>query len=500
YVFETEADGVTPLVHVVQVNETDDFLRGDLWGRTIQAASNVGISVWASGEVWVLIPEAHLMLPDGTVTGGTALGASFGTGNSPGVAMIGSNALPMFQPGLLTDDTPYDGKVLPALGPFPMKQDLTFVWFEGSTFSSVASSWQGALLHEMGHAFGLAHDYRNDNNFHGNLMFNGLRGIRGSLFPEKYPHDYTRLEYSSALILDVNHYFNSGKSVTSSPAVSHDDPGSVIPQQGLIRIAFKAFDDDSLSLAHLRYGGDAVAEIVLKGIEADTAFIVPYFAQGYSNSYTIAVHDKQGNTIYSSLEFNVPAGDNHGPFPFIRIDPPVPGLNQAITLNASQSYDLDHDQSSLLATWDVDNDGKFDTEPSTNKTVQHLYKSGGNYLIRLKLTDPAGAQVVSTPVSIKIPGEKKIAVESLTLIDAVKDEAVADLKDGMVINLSAWEGKTFSIRANTSPGEIERVEFNLKGPITHQQIEKISPYSLFGDNPQGNFIGRKLLPGEYALT
>ncbi len=57
FVFETEADGVTPLINVVHVAETDEYLRGDLWGRTQQAASNAGISLWAAGEVWVVIPE-----------------------------------------------------------------------------------------------------------------------------------------------------------------------------------------------------------------------------------------------------------------------------------------------------------------------------------------------------------------------------------------------------------------------------------------------------------
>jgi hypothetical protein len=500
FVFETEADGVTPLIHVVNVAETDEYLRGDVWGRTTQAAINAGISLWAEGEVWVVIPEAHLMLPDGTVTGGVALGASFGTGNSPGVSMIGSNALPLFRPDVITDDTSYDGKVLPALGPFPMKQDVTFAWFEGSTFSSIASSWLGALWHETGHAFGLAHDFRNDNNFHGNLMGNGLRGTRGSLFPEKYPQDYTRLEYASALILNVSHYFNSDKMVTPLPVLSFTNPGSVIPQQGLVHVSFKASDADSLSLAQLRYRGDMVAEIVLHGTETDTAFAVPYFAQGDINQYTIAVHDKQGNTTYTDVQFNVSAGNNQAPIPFIKIDPPVPGLNQPVVLNATQSYDADHDPSSILATWDVDNDGKFDTEPSTNKTVQYQYENPGNYLIRVKLTDPAGAQTISTAVSVKIPGEKKVAVESFTLIDAYKDEAVAELQTGMVIKQAAWEGKTFSVRANTSAGKIDRVEFNLMGPIAHEQIDKKPPYALFGDSPAGNFIGRELLPGEYALT
>jgi hypothetical protein len=502
FVYETEGDGVTPLIHVVHVAETDEYLRGnnDIWGRTTQAAINAGISLWAEGEVWVVIPEAHLMLPDGTVTGGVALGAGNGSGTSPGVSMIGSNALPLFRPDMITDDTPYDGKVLPAVGPYPMKQDVTFAWFEGSTFSSIASSWLGALWHETGHAFGLPHDFRNDNNFHGNLMGNGLRGTRGSLFPEKYPQDYTRLEYASALTLNVSHYFNSDKMVSYGPALSYTNPGSVIPQQGLVHISFQASDPDSLIFADLRYEGNMVAEILLNGINTGATFAVPYYTPGNINAYMIFVYDKQGNVTYTNAQFNVPAGNNQAPVPFIRIDPPVPGLNQPIVLNAAQSYDVDHDPSSMLATWDVNNDGVFDTEPSTNKLLQYQYENPGNYLIRVKLTDPAGAQTISTAVSVKIPGEKKVAVEGFTLIDADKDVAVAELKDGLVIKQTAWVGRTFSVRANTSPGMIDQVKFNLVGPITHEQIDKKSPYALFGDNPAGNFIGRELLPGDYTLT
>jgi hypothetical protein len=500
YTYETDADGVTPLIHVVQVAETDEYLRGDIWSRTMQAASNAGISLWAEGEVWVVIPETHVMLPDATVPGGVALGSGYGSGSSPGVSMIGSNALPLFRPEMMTDDTPYHGKVVPELGPYPLKQDVSFAWFEGTTFSSLASSWMGALWHETGHAFGLPHDFRNDNNFHGNLMGNGLRGTRGTLFPEKYPLDYTRLEYASALVLNVSHYFNRDKIVTYGTRVSTASPASVIPQQGLVHISFQASAPDGLSFAYLRHAGDMVAEIVLQGNEVDTAFAVPYFTPGVINQYTIAVYDKQGSITPSFVEFDVPSGNNHAPIPFIRIDPPVPVLNQSITLNATQSYDVDHNQATLLAAWDVNNDGRFDIEPSTNQVVQYHYENPGSYLIRLKLTDPLGAETISTAVSIKIPGEKKITVESFTLMDADKDEAVAGLEDGQIIQQTAWEGKTFSVRANTSQGMIDRVEFNLQGPIAHEQIDRELPYALFGDNPKGNFIGRALVPGDYTLT
>jgi hypothetical protein len=404
FTFETEDDGVTPFIHVVHVSETDEYLRVDLWNRAQTAASNAGISLWAPGEVWVVIPETHVMFPDGSGIGGVALGAGWGSGDGGGVSMIGSNALPLFKPGMITDDTPYDGKVLPELGPYPMKQDVTFSWFEGTTLSSVASSWLGALWHETGHGFGLGHDFRNDDNFHGNLMGNGLRGIRGTLFPEKYPQDYTRLEYWTSLFLNVNHFFNSGKIVTNSPTVSHSIPGSVTPEQGLVHLPFQVSDPDGLSFAYVVLGGDMAAEMLLDGTTANPTFAIPYFRQGEINRYIIFTVDKQGNKTNTEVEFTVPGGNNQAPFPFIKVTPPVPGENQIIVLDATQSSDVDHAQSSLLVAWDVDNDGQFDTEPSTNKTLQHHYQNPGNYLIRVKVTDPAGAQTISTAVSVKIPG------------------------------------------------------------------------------------------------
>lgn len=501
FAVETEADGVTPLVHVVHVPETDDYLREDIWSRTQTAAINAGLSLWAPGQVWVIIPEAHLMSADGTVTGGMAGGASNGSGDNPGLAMIGSNALPLFHPGVMTDDTPYDGKILPALGPFPMKQDITFSWFEGTTLSSLASTWLGALWHEMGHAIAaLPHDFRNDDNFHGNIMGNGLRGTRGSLFPEKYPQDYTRLEYSSALILNRSHYFNSDKIVTSAPVLSNQSTGSLTPENGHVKIAFQASDNDSLALAYLGYRGEIVAELVLHGTAVDTAFMIPYFIPGEVNPYDFSVYDKQGNRAFSGpLEFFVPAGYNQAPLPFIRIEPPIPALNQPVRLDASRSSD-DQSISNVTAAWDVDNDGRYDTPLTNEKVTEYLYTSGGNYLIRLKLVDEAGAQTISTPVSIKIPGEQNVAIEQFVLIDAANDKAAGNLQNNMVIRSGAWEGKIFSVQANTSGGVVERLEFELTGPVSHKQTERVAPYSLFGDEPPGNYNGKKLLAGDYSLT
>ena len=98
-------------------------------------------------------------------------------------------------------------------------------------------------------------------------------------------------------------------------------------------------------------------------------------------------------------------------------------------------------------------------------------------------------------VALKVPP----VTTSLTLINARTDQEIKELKDGDVINLKEVGSRLLDIRANIAAEEISKVVFDLKGPIKHHQVERISPYALFGDQ-HGNFNGRKWLPGEYTLT
>jgi hypothetical protein len=249
--YETESDGVTPKVYIVPVTVTDDYLRGDIWGRTISAASAAGIPVWASKQIWWLASEAHVQAANGSVSGGTALGAGFGSGDDAGVGMIGGDALARFSPAYLTNNSAYAGKVIQEIGPYPLVQNVSFPSFEGSTLSSVSSSVFGAGLHELSHAFGLPHNFRNDNNFNGNLMGNGLRGVRGNLYPERYRNDYARAAYGTALALSVNRYFNPPIAYTDNtrPTLSISTSGTVTPTNGMVEIRFNASDATGLHAA-----------------------------------------------------------------------------------------------------------------------------------------------------------------------------------------------------------------------------------------------------------
>jgi len=339
--YETEDDGVTPLIHVINVVETDVYLRGqdayDLWGNTSVAARNAGAtSLGYPGEIWVLIPETHFQQADSSIIGGICLGgggALYGDG-SPGDrngrAMIGSDMLPFMGLSFLQNDTPYNGLIVPEIGPYPLRYGVTWHPMLGATKSSVASSNTGALAHELAHGFGLYHDFRNDDNARGVLMGNGLRGFRGWVLPDDFPANVMRLSYGAAMSLNTLPYFTTfeprlpppgsrtppdddgsfppadkpdaaagltavrmgptGDDVpeaflTSPPARDGDSPpprddrddiwptltvhtyGDVDPVDGHIHIDFDAGDNEGLACAVLRLRGNTVGEMPLSGTQ-----------------------------------------------------------------------------------------------------------------------------------------------------------------------------------------------------------------------------------------
>jgi hypothetical protein len=63
--FETEADGITPKVHLASLPNTDSYHRDDAnngantWGRVLTDAA-AGIAIWSPGQVWLLVYEGHV--------------------------------------------------------------------------------------------------------------------------------------------------------------------------------------------------------------------------------------------------------------------------------------------------------------------------------------------------------------------------------------------------------------------------------------------------------
>jgi hypothetical protein len=401
---ETMADGETAQIHVVHTAETDAQFRTDLWQQVGQSVTEAGIPLWSDGEIWLLVPEAHVQTEDGALEGGVALGAGIGSGTGAGVAMIGAGGLAYTHPDDLIDDAPYAGQIIEALGPYPLVQDVSFPWFEGATISSVASSWLGAGLHELTHALGMPHDFRNDSNFHGNLEGNGLRGFRGALYPGLYAEDDMYLSHGQALALATNPYFQTlvEDRDNTRPEVVILTQGTPDPFFGLLQIRFTATDDTGLAAALLLRNGEQVGEMPLSGQSVDTFFATPFYTSGSNDSFEVIVYDIHGNRTNVSINLQPQVGDGAAPLPFFQLSTSTPRIHQTLTLDASGSSDPDGDDAQLSVEWDLDGDNQFDTAPTTVKTLETAFTATGTGLIRARLTDATGNQSLSAPIPIRV--------------------------------------------------------------------------------------------------
>jgi hypothetical protein len=406
---ETEADGVTPVVHVVGSNLTDAGMRGtqilDLWSRTENAMIDAGLPLFVPGEAWLIVPETHELQSDGTVIGDITLGGNMGPGGGGGVGMTGSSLLSLMTAANLQNPTAYDGMTIPEIGPYPLVYGTSYPTFSRPTIGNLISTKIGGAVHEFGHGLRLPHDARNDTNFHGNLMFNGFRGFRGSIMPEQYPAEDARLSYASALMLNQSRFLNPDVIYTedNKPTVQMLTSGDVDPVNGLLRISFTATDDTGLAVATLRRGlGATFGEMILSGTSTTQTFETPYYDPGVAVEFYVDIIDTRGNTVSQRLWITPSTGFNRAPQPSIRVFNSLAEVGGDVLLDATSSVDPDGNNAEMTVEWDLDGDGIFDTAPTTEKTLTTQFNEIGTRLIYARLTDPTGDAAVSTPSPLRV--------------------------------------------------------------------------------------------------
>lgn len=478
---EMEDGGTAPAVHVRQVSVTDEYLRVDLFNRTLAAASGAGIALGQRGQVWLVVVESHFQSSQGKIMGGSAVGGMYGqgSGDNAGVALLGGDALYFWNPALTTDDRAYDGLVIPELGSQPLRENVSFDWFFGKTLSSVASTWRGACIHELGHALAeLPHDFRNDLNANGNVMGNGHRGHRGVGYPAKYPEMYSHLSYSAALALNSSPYFGDHQPDSGPPDLSILSSGAVPVSNNQITVNFQASDASGLAAAWLLREGDIVADCKLEGLSVATNLWTTTFDAGVTNNFEIIVMDSTGRKARRSASLSPSASTNRAPKPFLQALPAAPLAGESLTLDASLSADHDHalPKDVLLVEWDVNNDGIFDTEPSTNKHLQIPLNSPGNFQVVARIINPNGAIATTAPVSVHAH------LPSVTLSDTgSRTNALAWLsKVGFEYhlmsstNLAAWRTNDLAVVRGDGGWMRQEVRGSAKAEFYRYQVRRAS--------------------------
>ena len=399
FLYETEADGVTPMIHVVPVAASDAAIRSDPWGTSLNAAQAAGVPIYAQNQVWLLIPEAHLMQPGGNILGNVALGASNGSAGDGGVALVSSDMLHSFAPGMVTRETSYHGAVIPELGPYPLFIGESFDWSAGDSFSGVASTHYGAVVHELTHAMGMPHDFRNDDNADGNLMGNGFRGFRGSLLPAQFPMPYNHVMWGQALVLHNNPYFsNDGRLRPGTPGLTWSISA---PVNGQLQITFNATSPLGLGSIILQYEGNQVGEMDLSGASASGTFKSPYYAPGQQKEYALMLYDRFGNRNRQTRLYTPPAGSSQpGVVPHIQSDYHTVRVGEPVEFNTALTTGMN--LGNVDVDWDWDFDGVYDTTPDRGGYATAVFNTPGVRMVRARFRNPAGATVESAPLPVRV--------------------------------------------------------------------------------------------------
>lgn len=395
---ESGSDG-KPAVHLVHSKLTAavfadighaKYVAGKYWDHAFQAVIDAGYQPDAPGEVWLCFVEAQEQLADGSVHNDTTqANGRFGNG----FALCSGLELALGgDPELIHDHRPYDGLVVPAIGPHPLHPRQSFPSYQGVDVSSLDADYISATAHELGHCFLLQHCYLNDATQCGNLMGNGFRGWRGYFMPEKFPTEDTRLDRPSAVMLSLCPFFKKPAKLlpySPPPAVTIETPpGDMVLDHGTLRITFTASEPKGpgIAMATLEngQGRDNVGIVAWKEFDGKSKSITATFETntinpGMEDTWRVAVLDTIGNVTYQTLKLTAPRY-GVGPSPFIEVQ------HSQVRVGASVSFHGEVRRPMRFKyEWDF-GDGATAEGPQ----VEHVFTKPGIYEVKLKATDPGG--------------------------------------------------------------------------------------------------------------
>jgi uncharacterized protein (TIGR02145 family) len=91
-----------------------------------------------------------------------------------------------------------------------------------------------------------------------------------------------------------------------------------------------------------------------------------------------------------------PDPENTAPQAAFTVSPSSGTTQTQFAFDASGCSDEEDNSSSLQVRWDWENDGNWDTDWSSNKTVSHQYSSAGNFTIAMEVKDSEGLTDAAT--------------------------------------------------------------------------------------------------------
>ncbi len=203
--------------------------------------------------------------------------------------------------------------------------------------------------------------------------------------------------------------------ISSSAPIAHFE---VSPPSGRISTLF-LFDasgcvdvQDPVSLLQVRwdFNGDGQWDTQFSTFKSQG-----YFFRNPGNYITkLEVLDSEGLTGSTSKLIKV-EDVNIKPSAIFKVDPQKGTTETLFTFDASGSTDPEDNSDLLRVRWDWNNDGYWDTEYRTIKTIQHRFTEAGDYTVVLEVADTEGfASTFERTISITNPNTKPTADFQIT--------------------------------------------------------------------------------------
>ena len=126
--------------------------------------------------------------------------------------------------------------------------------------------------------------------------------------------------------------------------------------------------------------------------------------------------------------------------------------------------------------------------------------------VRVSFTDDANNEesLTSEPTGPVVPDPGPVTVFKVVDTSSNPDTVLGTLEDGGTLTLEDPDSDRHGIRVDTDSGhddhdDIHKVELDLTGAKTRNKEEGVFPYSLYGDEGEGNLTGEDLPAGAYEL-
>ena len=96
------------------------------------------------------------------------------------------------------------------------------------------------------------------------------------------------------------------------------------------------------------------------------------------------------------------SGYYRAPLPGIAVSKTKLKINEEVQLDATPSRNWNGGSDALVAAWDLDGDGIFDTEPASSKRHTTAYSKPGIYQVIARVAEVGGAASISMPIGIRV--------------------------------------------------------------------------------------------------